>query len=1256
MKSGSDPMKGMEHPKDTLFVPPILNERVMSIFCKAVQSYADTHGSGKEVSTKLLQIQTQLQQLVDLAGLCRFAILGEPRSISRILDEMQCIVVDFPDATLASQPMMDMNVPSESNSRTQLAAAVDLFAGAAFASAGNQNQLKRFIVALVSAIEKAVAFPLVFESEAATYIGEGDGTISPLHAAMAIANATQRLLDNDINCTPMAPDWFRQWLQGLANRWIQKNPVSTLLDTLSDSLQDVSISPTVAKVGDTVTLQLKGDEIDDHTELIVMFCPHYSAKIRSSRNHSIQVEVPDRAQSGPVIVLRKPKQQTLIDISSLEKKFENDYNTEWSLSAFGTVPLSKWSYPVAFWNVQKLEVVQVPHSVTVAIFDSSGRRAERKKLDVGEEVKLRYRVEPLGSDANVKFEMKATGGTIIKDAEPNTLRYSPTEEGMGSIDLTWGSYTRTVSIEAIREWSLLPNHLLLKPDGPTGSFQLWVNTPVDKDLTFTLESTTGHAVVKELVVLPRGSQSVTVSVAPKEKILRQHVNRISDVIKITYGKKKQDFHVWWCTQPHGLWDNPINNALNIVGVHAVVLYTGKILYFCFDVRAVNNLNTDNFKKYFNDPNLGSYQIWDPITQTAGPVQPIGRNIFCAGQCQLADGTIFTAGGQDAAGAADVTQQWDKFFGAILGSDEGAQKDVHTYDPVLDTWVRWPDLNDGRYYPTCQTLGDGSAFIAGGLSNLMQFVMSGSNWAQNDQYEIYDINRGLGPNPPRPFMSADQYPIVRLLPGSRQLFVHIHRTTYLFDLDLGSFVSGAQFIPPSPVGRQTYPMQTGHVLLPQHEGDPPRILIVGGSTHTDFNSINTQSDAPAVPGAFIFEYNQGSPSSSFWRNTIGSPNVARLLCDTVLLPNGTVFVVNGIRKGAASGHSYDTVFDTEIFDPDKETFTKMADSDHNHPRAYHSTAVLLPDGRVAIAGNTAAYNNPGPDGNPPFDDTTIQVFNPPYLFCGPRPTVTGVPTVMTYGTSTTIQYVGDPPIARVMMMRPCAVTHSVDMDQRAIWLSATNQTNGNNNGGSMLTFTMPNDRALAPPGYYMLFFLSDAGVPSIASWVLLGDLVNNSGDNSGGANYPPLYLGTYENGARDNVVYEGDIIVEKIDQYCNISLESKYGSITINQKCDQHCWVHLKAKTAVSIGQKIDQHCTVIIECEGAVYIGQKVDGNSDATITTSTGSIYIGQKIDGSSRATLKASNGTITIVQKVDGNSVVNWHATNLICPDTRNAQVTQF
>jgi hypothetical protein len=135
-----------------------------------------------------------------------------------------------------------------------------------------------------------------------------------------------------------------------------------------------------------------------------------------------------------------------------------------------------------------------------------------------------------------------------------------------------------------------------------------------------------------------------------------------------------------------------------------------------------------------------------------------------------------------------------------------------------------------------------------------------------------------------------------------------------------------------------------------------------------------------------------------------------------------------------------------------------------PRAYHSTAVLLPDGRVLSAGQT--------DGSL---QTTIEIYSPPYLFAGPRPTISAAPTSLSYGdASFAVQSPQSASIATVTLIRPGTVTHGVNFDQRSVDLPFTAQSD-------VLTVRTPRPTE-APPGWYMLVVVDGSGIPSVASWV------------------------------------------------------------------------------------------------------------------------------------------------------------------------------
>jgi galactose oxidase len=138
------------------------------------------------------------------------------------------------------------------------------------------------------------------------------------------------------------------------------------------------------------------------------------------------------------------------------------------------------------------------------------------------------------------------------------------------------------------------------------------------------------------------------------------------------------------------------------------------------------------------------------------------------------------------------------------------------------------------------------------------------------------------------------------------------------------------------------------------------------------------------------------------------------------------------------------------------------------RGYHSTAVLLPDGRVISAGS---------DSKQPLENT-YEIYSPPYLFNGARPTITAAPASITYGQQFTITTPDAATIGRVALLRPGATTHANHMDDHS-YLNLTWTA-----GSGSLTVTAPASANTAPPAYYMLVIVNANGVPSVMSFVQL----------------------------------------------------------------------------------------------------------------------------------------------------------------------------
>ena len=107
-----------------------------------------------------------------------------------------------------------------------------------------------------------------------------------------------------------------------------------------------------------------------------------------------------------------------------------------------------------------------------------------------------------------------------------------------------------------------------------------------------------------------------------------------------------------------------------------------------------------------------------------------------------------------------------------------------------------------------------------------------------------------------------------------------------------------------------------------------------------------------------------------------------------------------------------------------------------------------------------------------------MWSPPYLHAGPRPLITAAPTEWRRGASHTVSATATgASLQRFVLVRPSAVTHSLDPDQRVVALGTTAVA-----GGAALT--PPTDGDVAPSGWYMLFAVDSLGRPSVARWVHL----------------------------------------------------------------------------------------------------------------------------------------------------------------------------
>ncbi|PYQ77748.1 MAG: hypothetical protein DMG01_13865 [Acidobacteria bacterium] len=412
---------------------------------------------------------------------------------------------------------------------------------------------------------------------------------------------------------------------------------------------------------------------------------------------------------------------------------------------------------------------------------------------------------------------------------------------------------------------------------------------------------------------------------------------------------------------------------------------------------------------------GVERVWDPVTGTITLVPNPFSNLFCAGQAQLPDGRVMVVGGFDS---------------GSLGASNAS-----IFDPVAEIWSAAPSMAFRRWYPTATGLPDGRLLVTSGGQTCLTCLA--------DLPEIYDPATGRFSTLATARLAVPYYPFMFVLPDGTVLDAGSNEqpvATSRLNLTTGSWSSVDPIV------------KDGHSAAMYLPG---KILKSGTAADSGTTGV-------AAATAFVLDTTRPSPA---WRQ-VASMAHARAFHNSTLLPDGTVLVTGG--GSTLDGHDVTkAVFPAELWSPAIETWRTLASA--SVPRLYHSTALLLPDGRVLSAGSG---NDSGA-----VDQTRGQIFSPPYLFKGARPAIASAPDVIAYGGSFSVQTPDAASIASVSLIRLGAVTHAFDEDQRFVSLAFTA-------AAGALSIQAPANANLAPPGYYMLFLVGSNGVPSVASFVRL----------------------------------------------------------------------------------------------------------------------------------------------------------------------------
>lgn len=532
----------------------------------------------------------------------------------------------------------------------------------------------------------------------------------------------------------------------------------------------------------------------------------------------------------------------------------------------------------------------------------------------------------------------------------------------------------------------------------------------------------------------------------------------------------------------GRWD-PVLNLSN-VAIHTHVLPNGKVLFWGRRDRPNGSLNEHECTPQLWDPRTGE------INSTPQPQLADGTkvNLFCSGHAFLPDGRLLVAGGH-------IT-------------DSNGLNQACVYDFQTNSWTALPLMNQGRWYPTATALADGRILVLSG-----SFIKDGMTMI-NDLPQIWDGQRWESAEH---FVGLPLYPRVHVGPDGQVFMSGTNAQTYL--LNTGETGTWTPLPPPGGIRRNGVREYAPSVMY-----DVGKVIYIGGG-----NSGPT--DAPTA-AAEVIDLGANPPA---WREVAGM-HFARRQHNATILADGTVLVTGGTRGPGFNDLSPGSpVHAAELWNPATEEWTQLAAEDID--RCYHSTAVLLPDATVLSAGSGEFAVGSG--ANDSRDShRNAQVFRPPYLFHGPRPEITSAPEKVDYGQVFSLEVSG-PALGRITWIKLPSVTHAFDQNQRINFL-------GFSVDHGKATVSAPEQPEICPPGHYMLFAISQAGVPSLARIIQIGSLPSQHPEAG-----PPMMA---EEGAQ--VISTGKTRTETLDEAIRSHATGTHVTIGLTTKCPYGlgaCW-------------------------------------------------------------------------------------------------------
>ncbi|MGW3291941.1 galactose oxidase-like domain-containing protein [Streptomyces sp. NPDC001002] len=377
--------------------------------------------------------------------------------------------------------------------------------------------------------------------------------------------------------------------------------------------------------------------------------------------------------------------------------------------------------------------------------------------------------------------------------------------------------------------------------------------------------------------------------------------------------------------------------------------------------------------------------------------------------------------------------------------------AYEFDPKAERYIPVDPMQKARWYPTLVGLDDGRVLAVSGLDDV-GVIDPGDN-------EYYDPKtKKWSPGPKRYFPT---YPALFLTKGGK-LFYPASNAGYgpaekgrepgLWDLKTNTFTKVPGLRDPDETETSS------SLLLPPAQDQ--KVMIMGGG--------GVGESKRSTPRTAVVDLKKDNP---VFKDGPNLPQGTRYL-NSVIMPDDSVFTTNGSEDYRGRGAS--NILKAQFYDPKANAFHEAADPAVG--RNYHSEALLLPDGRVVTFGSDPLFDDQQNTKLGHFEQR-MEIFTPPVVHRGAatRPVLEDGPQELDRHHRATYRTDHPERVVKARLMRPSAVTHTTDVEQRSIELGLTKDAHA-------VTVDVPSDPALVPPGWYMLFVTDAQGTPSEAKWI------------------------------------------------------------------------------------------------------------------------------------------------------------------------------